>query len=145
MFKKIFKKKVKGAGGLLFIFVAMASVSTLLMIVSLSRSSTAMSISDNVAHIISTNVSVISYQTGQDTYVISGGDGIKRSDGTMYYPLEDFNKVATSYGYTKAGADNILVKWDNAKKQATVQVGQVKTTWNEKIRPHEQQTVIESN
>lgn len=137
------KTKKKGVGGIFFISIVALSCFCMITLTSLSRSSTIVSISDNIALLVSTKVSVASYNINSDSYEVYGNPAIRRIDGSYYYPLQDFIEISKEYGFLKIEPKEVKVTWDKNKRTATVDIGPFECTWGEVMRPRKQTTIIE--
>lgn len=138
--KKIFLQDQKGVGGLFFIFTSIAGALIMTVSLNLSWSSQAVAMADNLSYIVSINTAVHSYTSREEPFY-GTNPVIKRTDGSFYSPLDDFNSMIISLGIASEPASSVFVEWDG--KESFVQVGSFKTKLGNTVTPHRQSSAIE--
>lgn len=138
---KIFLQQHKGIGGLYFTFTSIISAVIMTLSLQLSWDSQAVAIADNLAYIASVNTTVNSYIANVPAYD-SVNPSIPLKSGGNYEPLRDFNEMIVNAGISPTGASVCDVKWTGSG--AYIKMGEFETTLGTKVRPHQQESVIES-
>lgn len=130
-------------GGVYFVTTSLICSMILFATVRLSWDSQAVAIANNFAGIVAINISVNGYI---DNVIIPEA----RYAGSLpftnhpYNPLEDFNSMMRSAGLVShsGGSKEYWASWDG--KIARVQFGEFTTLLGSKVRPHLQQSAVES-
>lgn len=144
--KSIFNQEHKGIGGLYFLITNIICAVIMVIALQLSWDSQAVAMADNLAHIVSINTTVHCYTSNAPAFK----EEIKKPDssiltkyGVNYSPLDDFNKMIKQSGISSTGASECEVTWTG--NRAYVQMGPFKTSLGTKVRPHQQESVIEND
>ena len=139
------RRKVKAVGGVYFLSIAIIMSSIFMVVVNLSFTSSSVSISEDIAHIVCTKVAIYSYQSNKSDFTKSGVDpgiDMPNKDG-MYYPVRDFKKIAQGFGITDNFPTTCEISWDSNNKIARLQFGPfvIKSGAEVLLRP--QESIIE--
>lgn len=148
--RKMLTDEHSGVGGMYFLMTMVICSFIMYAGVRLAWDSQAIAMADNIAYITSINVSVNGYL-----------DNVKIPHGTYngylpqltnhpYNPLADFNRMLKDAGLvSNSGAalgevcQTVELDWDG--KRTWIQYGSFRSTLGTRIRPHEQESVIEVN
>lgn len=141
----LYKRKVKGAGGMFFLVISAFAAFIMITVVNLSRMSTMVAISENVAHIVATKVAISSYNSNNLSYELSGANPSIDNNNSSYYPLSDYNQILRGYGFVSVAASYADVTWDLNSRTASFHPGPIKSNIGKNIRPRIQHTKIENN
>ena len=139
---KFLKRKTKGVGGVLFIFVAQIMAVIFVTVAKYSVTSAASSICNDISHIICTKVAIYSYQANVDFPDGSSSPNVKRPGGN-YNVIDDFENISRGYGFVSGLPSSSWVTWDSSTKVATLEFGELKTRWDATIKPQPQEVIIE--
>lgn len=142
--KLVMKQDHRGVGGLYFLITMMICSFILIATVRLSWDSQAISIANNLSQITAINVAVNGYL--DNTKIPKGNyTGKLPLDNYDYRPLTDFNNMLQDLGIITSSnkAKSCTVEWDG--NNAKVQFGEFTTSLGSKIKPHEQNSIIEKN
>ena len=139
---KELKNEHVGIGGLYFISTMVICAFILLTVVKLSWNSQAVAIADNVAYITSINVAVNGYV---DRATVPAGNytGALPYPTHQYSPLPEFNRMMTDLGVMKGQSTSCNVYFNGT--QAVVQFGEFRTSLGSYVRPHQQESTIETD
>lgn len=143
--KNILNKKHKGIGGLYFITTNIICAAIMVLALKLSWDSQVIAMSDNLSYIVSINTTVNCYIGNIDPFekeIKETDSPIKLKSGKGYNPLSDFNNMLKESGLSQNGASRCKIKWTGNKTY--IQIGEFETSLQTKVRPHQQESVIEN-
>lgn len=139
--KELTKEHV-GFGGVYFIIVSILCSFITVVALTLGYNSQVVAIADNIAYIVSINVTVESYSSHCDEY--QGTNlAIPCVTGGTYNPLADFNKMMGDLHLMNSACSSVYIDWDGYS--ATVQFGGFENRLGSVITPHSQESTIEDN
>lgn len=142
---KIFKRKVKAVGGIYFLSIAMIMCFIFLIVVNLSFSSSAVSISENIAHIVCTKVAIYSYQSNTGDYDKWGSNiNIEKPNG-IFNPIEDFKSICKDFDIIQSYPTTCRVTWNSSTRIATLTFGEFTIKSGNKIKVRTQEAIIEDS
>lgn len=140
---RILENEHNGVGGLYFIFTTIICAFITVMVLELSWTSQAVAMADNIAYIVSINTTVHSYTGNVAPFErdFTNESTISTENKGNYNPLNDFNNMIKEAGLSKEGSKICSIKWTG--KGTYIQFGEFETSLGIKVRPHEQQSIIE--
>ena len=139
--KRALNDEHRGYGGLYFVLTNIICAVITVISLRLSWTSQAVAMADNMAYIVSINTTVYNYINKEDPYT-KVNPTLSKLDGTKYNPLNDFNQMARAAGVSTSNASTCTVTWDSHRTR--IQIGQFDTILNVRVRPHNQESVIEN-
>jgi len=146
--KKLLQEEHGGIGGLYFFIVNYAMAVILIIALRLSWTSQAVAMADNLAYIAAINTNISYYMANYPTQNQVHNPNILCQDGSTYSPLTDFNNMLAMSGFKRADGTNATssdcnIIYNAVDNSVRIQFGEIDTILGIKIKPHEQQTVIE--
>ena len=139
------RRKVKAVGGVYFLSIAIIMSSIFMVVVNLSFTSSSVSISEDIAHIVCTKVAIYLYQSNESTFPKRSGDAgidMPNMDG-KYYPVRDFKQIAQGFGITDNFPTTCEISWDSNNKIARLQFGPFVIKSGAKVCLRPQESIIE--
>lgn len=140
---KFLKRKTKGVGGILFIFVAQIMAVIFVTVANYSITSAASSICNDISNIICTKVAIYSYQANVNSFE-SYSPNVKRPGGVSdYNVINDFQSISSGYGFVSGMPSSNRITWNSGTKIATLEFATLETRWGATIKPQTQEVIIE--
>lgn len=141
--KEIMLQEHKGIGGLYFLTTNLICAVIMSLSLQLSWSSQVVAIADNLAYIACINTTVHNYIGHVDSYdEINPSINVIATNST-YRTLDDFNRMINSAGISTSDSARCRVVWDDHSHQTRIQFSSFDTILGQKVKPHEQYSVIE--
>lgn len=140
--KKLMLEEHNGVGGLFFVTTNIICAFIMTISLQLSWMSQAVAMSDNLAYIVSINSTVHNYVGNIPAYDKTNPAIPVKSTGKTYNPLSDFNNMLSQAGIARKGSSTAKVVWTG--KATYVQFSEFETVLGSKVRPHQQESIIEN-
>ncbi len=135
------KTEHSGIGGLYFILSSFICACISMFILNISFSSQVIAMADNLAYITAINSASYSYLADEPDYT-STNPSIVLDDGTIYNPLNDFNRMLENTGVARTTCTSVVVTWDADAETCKVQFGSFENNLGSVITPHSQESHI---